>query len=197
MAAANSSSVMVGRTLSTSSTAATRAGVNVGGGNISRSSSGDVPPLKVSMATMTSRRVFLNVGAPPQISGSHVMYSKMGSCVLMPIILLITLNVTCFRYHVDFMENMVLNEMNRCILIEMYERGIAVLLCIMLGEKFAIRMTNVNHRTKNEDFDVFVEAVASMGSEMLEGSTCFLFFMILFGHHSLETNRCQKDGDGE
>lgn len=74
------------------------------------------------------------------------------------------LNVVCFRYSPEGVSESERNEINREILLRVQESGVAVPSGIMLGERFAIRVANVNHRSQYADFTELVEAVRTIGS---------------------------------
>ncbi|MBS2015327.1 MAG: amino acid decarboxylase [Deltaproteobacteria bacterium] len=71
------------------------------------------------------------------------------------------LNVVCFRFRAGD------DEVNEEILLRLQERGIAVPSGTRLGGRFAIRVANVNHRSRREDFEALVRAVKELGREIL------------------------------
>ena len=73
------------------------------------------------------------------------------------------LNVVCFRYR-DASD-----DENKEILMRLQESGLAVPSGTMLGGRFAIRVAHTNHRTRREDFDLLVEAVERIGSDVVRG----------------------------
>jgi aromatic-L-amino-acid decarboxylase len=73
------------------------------------------------------------------------------------------LNVVCFRYHEPGSSNEVLNRLNRDIVVQLQEDGIAAPSHTTLEDRFAIRACFVNHRTQNEDIDLMVEWVLKIG----------------------------------
>lgn len=82
----------------------------------------------------------------------------------------VSLNIVCFRYAPDGMAEQALNPLNQAILVALQSRGIAVPSQTVLQGRFAIRVCITNHRSRDEDFDVLVEAVVSIGAEMAAGS---------------------------
>jgi hypothetical protein len=48
---------------------------------------------------------------------------------------------------------------------ELHERGIAAPSFTILNGKYAIRVANVNHRSKKEDFEALVRGVLLIGRE--------------------------------
>ena len=59
-----------------------------------------------------------------------------------------------------------LDALNRELLIRIQERGIAVPSATSLNGHFAIRVAITNHRSRLDDFDLFVSAVAELGKEL-------------------------------
>ena len=78
----------------------------------------------------------------------------------------VTLNVVCFRYRrADGAEER-LNEINKELLMRLQESGIAVVSSTMLEGKFALRAAIVNHRSRKEDFQMLVDAVVKIGTNV-------------------------------
>jgi aromatic-L-amino-acid/L-tryptophan decarboxylase len=76
------------------------------------------------------------------------------------------LNVVCFRYVAPGLDAAALDAVNEEILLRLQERGIAVPSSTVLGGRFALRVAITNHRSRLEDFDLFVDAVLAIGSEL-------------------------------
>lgn len=74
------------------------------------------------------------------------------------------LNIVCFRYAKGG------DELNRELLLRIQESGIAVPSSTVLQGSYALRLANVNHRTKPEDFDMLFEAVIRIGRELASTS---------------------------
>ena len=78
----------------------------------------------------------------------------------------VPLNVVCFRYVAPGLDAAALDAVNEEILLRVQERGIAVPSSTVLGGRFALRVAITNHRSRLEDFDLFVDAVLSIGAEL-------------------------------
>ncbi len=78
----------------------------------------------------------------------------------------VTLNIVCFRYIKNGLDEAALNQLNKEILVELQEQGIAVLSGTMLGGKYILRVGHTNHRTLREDFEVLVEEMIRIGREL-------------------------------
>jgi len=81
----------------------------------------------------------------------------------------IPLNVVCFRYRGKLQEEATLKEVNQEILFRLHESGVAAPSGTLIGGRFAIRVANVNHRSRWEDFDLLVREVIRLGSEISAG----------------------------
>jgi aromatic-L-amino-acid decarboxylase len=81
----------------------------------------------------------------------------------------VPLNVVCFRYVAPGLDAAALDAVNEEILLRIQERGIAVPSSTVLGGRFALRVAITNHRSRLEDFDLFVDAVLSIGAELTAG----------------------------
>jgi aromatic-L-amino-acid/L-tryptophan decarboxylase len=73
----------------------------------------------------------------------------------------VPLNIVCFRYCGAN------DEQNKEILMRVQERGIAVPSGTVVGGRFAIRVAITNHRSRKVDFDLFVDAVERIGTEVV------------------------------
>ena len=79
----------------------------------------------------------------------------------------VSLNVVCFRFIAKPLDEARLNALNREILMELHERGIAVPTYTMLKGKYAIRAAITNHRSRNADFEALVRETVNLGKELL------------------------------
>lgn len=77
------------------------------------------------------------------------------------------LNIVCFRYITDGLDDTALNALNNELLLRLHESGVAVPTSTMLNGKFAIRVAHVNHRTRRDDFDLLVKTVIEIGNELI------------------------------
>ncbi|MBR0995592.1 aspartate aminotransferase family protein [Bradyrhizobium japonicum] len=68
----------------------------------------------------------------------------------------VNLNIVCFRYHAD-------DAVNREIVADIHESGIAAPSSTTLDGRFAIRAAIVNHRTEEADIDALLGAVLEFG----------------------------------
>ncbi|HET7234010.1 MAG TPA: pyridoxal-dependent decarboxylase, partial [Longimicrobium sp.] len=79
----------------------------------------------------------------------------------------VPLNVVCFRYAPAGVADERLNAVNEEILLRLQEGGIAVPSGTTLGGRFAIRVANVNHRSRLADFDLLADSVVRIGRELM------------------------------
>ncbi len=80
----------------------------------------------------------------------------------------IDLNVVCFRFTHPSIEPADMSAFNEELLIRLQESGAAVPSSTVLNGQFALRCALTNHRSRDEDFDVLLDAVDSIGGKMLD-----------------------------
>lgn len=83
----------------------------------------------------------------------------------------VPLNVVCFRYMKKGLSAAALDELNERILIRLQEDGLAVPSGVRIRGKFALRVANVNHRSRREDFAALVENSTRLGAELAPGAS--------------------------
>lgn len=76
------------------------------------------------------------------------------------------MNVVCFRYRRDAIDEPELDALNRDLLVRLQESGLAVPSNARINGRFALRVANTNHRTRREDFDLLIRAVLEIGNSM-------------------------------
>lgn len=81
------------------------------------------------------------------------------------------LNVVCFRFKAAGLDDDSLNALNKELLIRVQESGAAVVTGTTLHGLQAIRMCNVNHRSRREDFDLLVREIIRTGNELIAEMT--------------------------
>ncbi len=77
------------------------------------------------------------------------------------------MNVLCFRYAPEELEERACNDFNVELLVRIQESGVAVPSNASVDGKFALRVAHTNHRSRSEDFALLVETVKKIGAEML------------------------------
>lgn len=76
------------------------------------------------------------------------------------------LNVVCFRYVQEGLNEAQLDLVNKQIEVELQERGIAVPSVVTIRGKQYLHAAITNHRSRKEDFDVLVAEVIRLGREL-------------------------------
>lgn len=87
------------------------------------------------------------------------------------------MNVCCFRYvpaqsgssaaaGEPALSEAQLDALNTELLVRLHESGIAVPSNARIDGRFALRIANVNHRSRQEDFDTFINAVLKLGETL-------------------------------
>ncbi len=78
----------------------------------------------------------------------------------------VALNIVCFRFRGG--EGLDLDTLNREIVADLQEGGIAVPSTTMLAGKLAIRAALINHRTEWQDLEALVDGVLDLGRRRIE-----------------------------
>ena len=76
----------------------------------------------------------------------------------------VPLNVVCFRYLQDSLDDAQVDQLNKYIEIELQEQGIAVVSGTVLNGKYVLHAAITNHRSKKEDYDILVKEVVQIGN---------------------------------
>ena len=80
----------------------------------------------------------------------------------------VALNVVCFRFRAEGVEEAALSQLNEDLLAALQESGVAAPSSTVLAGKFAIRVAITNHRSRREDFDLLVRETIRLGRELAE-----------------------------
>jgi aromatic-L-amino-acid decarboxylase len=78
----------------------------------------------------------------------------------------VTLNVVCFRYIRSGLDDAALDTLNKQILVELQEQGIAAPSGTVIGGRYVLHVAHTNHRSQREDFDILVRQVIRIGQEL-------------------------------
>jgi aromatic-L-amino-acid decarboxylase len=76
------------------------------------------------------------------------------------------LNLLCFRYKGNLIDAEQLNALNKELLFQLHESGVALPSYTILKGKYSLRVANTNHRTVKEDFKVLVDKVLELGEKL-------------------------------
>jgi glutamate/tyrosine decarboxylase-like PLP-dependent enzyme len=77
-----------------------------------------------------------------------------------------SLNIVCFRYrgaNGKPLDDKTLDHLNEQIVVSLQMDGVAMPSATVLKGRYAIRMCNVNHRSRREDFDLLLHEVLKRG----------------------------------
>jgi glutamate/tyrosine decarboxylase-like PLP-dependent enzyme len=77
------------------------------------------------------------------------------------------MDIVCFRFNPGGMDDIALNALNKEILMQLHEQGIAVPSYTTLGERYCLRVAIANHRSTLEDFDLLAREVVRIGKEVV------------------------------
>lgn len=76
------------------------------------------------------------------------------------------LNIVCFRYNPLSMDNAELNALNKEILMQLHESGIAMPSYTLLQGAYCLRVAITNHRTTTADLEILIDAVLKIGKSV-------------------------------
>lgn len=80
----------------------------------------------------------------------------------------VSLNIVCFRFNNGALTDNELNTLNSEIMMTLHEKGIAITTYTFLQNRYALRVANVNHRSRKEDFDLLVNSVLEIAGNLVE-----------------------------
>ena len=78
----------------------------------------------------------------------------------------VPMNIVCFRFIAPTWSKDELNVMNKEILMQLHEQGIATPSYTVLNGCYVIRVAHVNHRSKMKDFDILIDGVLKIGRSL-------------------------------
>jgi aromatic-L-amino-acid decarboxylase len=79
----------------------------------------------------------------------------------------IGLDIVCFRFNPGGLDMEQLNTLNKEILMQLHEQGIAVPSYTTLQGRYCLRIAISNHRSQQEDFDLLAREVVRIGHELV------------------------------
>jgi glutamate/tyrosine decarboxylase-like PLP-dependent enzyme len=79
----------------------------------------------------------------------------------------IGMDIVCFRFNPGGLDDEQLNALNKEILMELHEQGIAAPSYTTLQERYCLRIAIANHRSRPEDFDLLAQEVVRIGHELV------------------------------
>lgn len=79
----------------------------------------------------------------------------------------VPMNIVCFRFYKDGLSAEKLNALNKEIVMQLHESGIAAPSFTIIKGAYVIRVAITNHRSKGEDFEILVNEVQRLGEQLL------------------------------
>jgi len=80
----------------------------------------------------------------------------------------VPLNIVCFRFKVDGLDKVALNELNLELLMQLQESGIVVPSSTMINGKYVLRVAITNQRSRRKDFELLVREVIRLGNNIFQ-----------------------------
>jgi aromatic-L-amino-acid decarboxylase len=106
------------------------------------------------------RMITQNIGQVQYLKSLVTKNSELELCAPAP------LNILCFRYKGNLTDVDDLNTLNKELLLQLHESGVALPSYTTLNGKYCLRVANTNHRTVKSDFDILVNKVLELGREI-------------------------------
>jgi len=78
----------------------------------------------------------------------------------------IGMDIVCFRFNPGGLDTAALNALNKEILMQLHESGIAVPSYTTLNDQYCLRIAIANHRSTQDDFDLLAKEVVRIGKEI-------------------------------
>jgi Glutamate decarboxylase and related PLP-dependent proteins len=78
----------------------------------------------------------------------------------------VPLNIVCYRFNPGNLDRDQLNRLNKELLMQMQEEGIAAPTYTLLNNQYVIRVAHTNHRSRLKDFDTLVQATLRIGKRL-------------------------------
>ena len=101
------------------------------------------------------------------INQARYLAELVGAAPELELVAPVALNVVCFRFISPGLDDAALDALNKQILVELQEQGIAVPSGTTIKKKYVLRVAHTNHRSRQEDFDVLVREVIRIGDEFV------------------------------
>jgi len=79
----------------------------------------------------------------------------------------IGMDIVCFRFNPGGLDEEALNALNKEILMQLHEQGIAAPSYTTLQDRYCFRIAIANHRSRQEDFDLLAREVMRIGQELV------------------------------
>ena len=80
----------------------------------------------------------------------------------------VDMNIVCFRFIANGLEENKLNELNKEILMRLHEAGTALPSFTVLNGSYALRAAITNHRSKLADFDILIQEAVRLGNSIVK-----------------------------
>jgi len=87
----------------------------------------------------------------------------------------VTMNIICYRYNPGGLDDEQLNILNKELLMRMHETGVALPSSTLLEGKYAIRVANVNQRTRRHHLDEMIAGTIEIGDALMKEYEAKLF----------------------
>ena len=101
------------------------------------------------------------------VEQAHYFGQLLGSDPTLELMAPIGMDIVCFRFNPGGLDDEALNALNKEILMQVHERGIAVPSYTTLNGRYCLRIAIANHRSRQEDFDLLAREVVRIGKALV------------------------------
>jgi glutamate/tyrosine decarboxylase-like PLP-dependent enzyme len=101
------------------------------------------------------------------VEQAHYFGQLVGEEPTMELMAPIGMDIICFRFNPGDLDVEKLNALNKEILMQLHETGIAAPSYTTLQGQYCLRIAIANHRSKQEDFDLLAREVVRIGQELV------------------------------
>jgi glutamate/tyrosine decarboxylase-like PLP-dependent enzyme len=103
------------------------------------------------------------------IDQAHYLAELVEAAPELELVAPVNLNIVCFRYVQDGLDDTALNKLNEQVIVELQERGIAAPTGTTLNGRYVIHVANTNHRSRRQDFERLVREVIRVARKVVSG----------------------------
>lgn len=103
------------------------------------------------------------------VAQAHALAAQIDADPVLELMAPVATSVVCFRYNPDRLAEAALDNLNRELLLQLHESGIAAPSATTLRGRYCLRVALCNHRTTWADLDILLAAVRRLGRSLSPG----------------------------
>ncbi len=122
--------------------------------------------LKVWMELRTHGRAKYAALVAQNVAQARYLATRVSQTASLELAAPVVLNVVCLRMVVPGSDLALHDALNKELLVRIQERGVALPTSTMLGDRYVLRVAITNHRTREDDLDLFVGVARDIADEL-------------------------------